>query len=722
MAPIEEALALTTVSQDLHSAARRVLLDEMRQRQIPFWAWTDEEWAETLCSSGDAFMQRHNCGTLCRHEVLVVGYVLCHFTDFHLLGRLKRDTLARVIFGHSRMEMAWQRVTEGIRRWGSINGRDSALHSAVCDALLSNQSPYLEKLTYEFLTILRSRTPVGSIQQGLGRLSRALMSLGIIDKTLPIVPWPPEKLSKTKGQFEETLPVAEVWLRYCQRWRDTSTLAKETRGKYYCFLLKVGRWLTQHHSDMLDPANWTREFAATVVAFVNQLHVGQWIEPDNTKKITAGKVGKPVEPRYKAHFLAGLRTFFRDCQEWEWIAHRFDPTRCLATPRSVRALIGPDPRILEQDVWAKLLWAGLNLTPEDLIYWKPNPRFKNPQRRSTYPLEMIRAMAIVWLFCGIRSDEWCRLRVGCIRWQREDLPIPGTDEILPKETVCMISIPTHKTGTAFTKPVDRVVGEAIAEWEKVRAAQPPQLDRKTGEEVHFLFTHWDKHVGKHYLNKYLIPLLCKKCGIPRSDARGNITSHRARSTIATQLFNASEPMSLFELQEWMGHAEISSTQQYAKILPTRLAQSKAKAEYFERNLRLIDVLINQDVVKSGAAARGEPWRFYDLGHGLCTYDFFDTCPHRLACAKCSFYVPKGSSLEQIIEGKANLLRMKQELALTDEESAAVDDGLIALEALQKKLVDVPTPAGLTPRELEERRQRETPMIPLKTVQRSADHT
>ncbi len=82
------------------------------------------------------------------------------------------------------------------------------------------------------------------------------------------------------------------------------------------------------------------------------------------------------------------------------------------------------------------------------------------------------------------------------------------------------------------------------------------------------------------------------------------------------------------------------------------ALSKAKAEYFERNLRLIDVLIDQDAIKSGAAAAGQPWRYYDLGHGLCTYDFFDTCPHRMACAKCSFYVPKGSSREQIIEGKA----------------------------------------------------------------------
>jgi hypothetical protein len=92
-------------------------------------------------------------------------------------------------------------------------------------------------------------------------------------------------------------------------------------------------------------------------------------------------------------------------------------------------------------------------------------------------------------------------------------------------------------------------GEAIEAWERVRPIQPAKRDPKTGEEVPFLFCHRGERVGKYYINKMLIPTLCKKAGVPRQDARGNITSHRARSTIATQLFNAAEPLSLFELQE-----------------------------------------------------------------------------------------------------------------------------------------------------------------------------
>src|SRR5467141_3942704 len=157
-------------------------------------------------------------------------------------------------------------------------------------------------------------------------------------------------------------------------------------------------------------------------------------------------------------------------------------------------------------------------------------------------------------------------------------------------------------------------------------------------------------------------------------------------------------MSLFELQEWLGHRLPSSTQRYAKITPTKLMKSYSDAGYFGRNLRTIEVLIDQETVRAGLTAE-EPWKFYDLGHGYCTYDFFDQCPHRMACAKCSFYMPKGSTMAALLEGKNNLLRMRQEIPLSDAELAALDDGVSALESLLSRLADVPTPAGPTPLQL-----------------------
>ena len=49
----------------------------------------------------------------------------------------------------------------------------------------------------------------------------------------------------------------------------------------------------------------------------------------------------------------------------------------------------------------------------------------------------------------------------------------------------------------------------------------------------------------------------------------------------------------------------------------------------------------------------------------------------MACAKCVFYRPKDSAKPLFIEGKGGLLRLKQEIPLTEAEVAAVDDGVTA---------------------------------------------
>jgi integrase len=100
-------------------------------------------------------------------------------------------------------------------------------------------------------------------------------------------------------------------------------------------------------------------------------------------------------------------------------------------------------------------------------------------------MQMIRAITLAWLFSGLRSDEIARLRVGCVRWQHDGMPIPGdSGEVLARDAVCLLDIPAHKTGTAFTKPVDPLLGKAIEAWQSIRPAQPKMPDRKTGEGDH----------------------------------------------------------------------------------------------------------------------------------------------------------------------------------------------------------------------------------------------
>ncbi len=111
------------------------------------------------------------------------------------------------------------------------------------------------------------------------------------------------------------------------------------------------------------------------------------------------------------------------------------------------------------------------------------------------------------------------------------------------------------------------------------------------------------------------------------------------------------------------------------------------------------MLLDRDAITNGQAAGGGPFEFYDLGHGYCTYSFFEQCPHRMACARCDFYLPKPSSEAQLLEAKDGLQRMLVEIPLTDEERAAVNGDQTAVGRLIDLLTDTPTPAGHTPRQI-----------------------
>ncbi|MFD7665665.1 hypothetical protein [Streptomyces sp. NPDC059788] len=177
-------------------------------------------------------------------------------------------------------------------------------------------------------------------------------------------------------------------------------------------------------------------------------------------------------------------------------------------------------------------------------------------------------------------------------------------------------------------------------------------------------------------------------------------------------------MTLFEPQAWLGHRLPQSTQYYAKITPNTLTKAYTEAGYFARNVRTVEVLLDRDALTSGAAATGEPWQYYDLGHGPCSYSFFEQCRHRMACARCDVYTPEESTKAQLGEAKANLQRMLVSIPLTEEERAAVDDGQSALDRLLERLVEPATPAGPTPSELRAEPGRPLPL----TVRSPPDST
>jgi integrase len=675
--------------------ATAVILLRCAQLGRSYWGWSVEDWTEVIGADQAGFRRSAPAWAddAVRSYVSSHAYLLGGFNEFHRLGSFQRLTMAWRIFGRDRVDAEIRKIRAVLDQWGYRLGRgdDKLLPMVVCQLFLLNHSPHVEDLTTELFDRIRNERLLGDLRLNtLHAVQRSVAALGFCH---------PPVLANCGSRTPRAGGAPAIWTEWVDRWHATSTLTPKTRGNVRANLLKIGRWAAAEQPDAADPANWTRQTCAAWIGALDRMNVGDYTQRTVGLK---DRIGEPLQAPTKAGRIAAARTFFRDCQEWEWLPRRFAPERALATPRSIGALLGPNPRVIADDIWAKLLWAGLNLQATDL-----------PVTRAGffYPVELVRAITLTWLFSGQRSDEIARLRRSCIRWQHDGQTIGGDDsEVLVRDAICLLDVPTHKTGTAFTKPVDPLMGEAIEAWQAVRPVQPQMVDRRTGEKVDFLFAFRARRVPSTYINGTVIPLLCRKAGVPAADVRGNITSHRARSTIASQFYNAKEPMTLFELQAWLGHRSPQSTTFYAKITPTTLNKAYDDAGYFARNVRTIEVLLNRDAVTSGQAAAGEPWQYYDLGHGLCSYTFFEQCQHRMACAKCDFYPPKDSTKAQLLEAKDNLQRMLVSIPLTDDERAAVDDGQTALDQLLERLADIATPAGPTPRELRAEPGRSLPLI------------
>ncbi|WP_247704226.1 tyrosine-type recombinase/integrase [Streptomyces sp. RK76] len=660
--------------------ARNQVLDAVRTRDLSYQSWDEATWAEVSRTAGPA-----------RLHIVALGHLLCgHHRLHHTAGINQLRRLADLVFGSGATEPALREVEQTLSSWQtSPHLLEWQVGNAVLDALLSAGSPRLEDLTETLVRQLVAEYDkvdgLHSRRRGLIKLSRVLASKGILPAPLH------NNENKVGPRSDMLSTVPPEWAEWALRWRKFSTHEPGTIRSMFSVILIAGRWAAEKHPDVLAPDQWTRDIAAEYVADTMQATVGQWAGHNRNRS----RFGQPISAAGRAMRIDSIRGFFCDLIEWEWIKPRFDPRRVMSMPLSLRAQMGPNPRIIDDASWAKLMAAGLTLNAEDLKPYGSGRARKAGWKATYYPVEMVRAMVGVWLFGGCRVDEIRRLELDCITWDE------GTDDTTGEPfTICLLHIPQNKTSRPFTKPVDPVVGQLIDAWKIIRPPQPDLIDRKTGQKRQHLFCHRGQLVGKEYLNHNILPALCRKAGVPQTDSRGALTSHRARATIATQLLNAREPLTLNDLQQWLGHKHPASTRYYAAILQRTLTAAYKKADYFARNVRTIQVLIDRESILTGAAAGGEqPWKYYDLGEGYCSYDFFAKCPHRLACARCPFYVPKQSSRGQLLSVRDGIDQMLEQLDLTDTEREALEGDREAVASLAERLTDTPTPAGPTPREL-----------------------
>jgi hypothetical protein len=56
----------------------------------------------------------------------------------------------------------------------------------------------------------------------------------------------------------------------------------------------------------------------------------------------------------------------------------------------------------------------------------------------------------------------------------------------------------------------------------------------------------------------------------------------------------------------------------------------------------------------------QPCKYYGLGDGYCSYDFFAKCPHRLAFANAPSYLPEQPNAGQLLAVKDGIDRMLEQ--------------------------------------------------------------
>ena len=638
------------------AVVKAILVGTRMHREVPD-RWTGAQW-RTLSEQVVCSHVKHSLAAV---AVRAYGAPMSTFlSDASSLSRA-RTALARQFVGRDAVQRETNVAVQRLRAMGyAMKSRTSFIESCVACLLAAAEKQRLIDITEEDFNRFISQPMSAHMRKAAVSLSAALYDMAVVTRR-----YTRTRVDNRGPQLVEPQIDAE-WLAWKTRWRAMSLLSERTKVGMSSDIMIAGRWLKRYHPDVRTPQQWSFDLAAEYVRFIDQMKVGELLEHPRANL----RMGSPLSPNAKIALLRGIRGFFVELSEVELIPRTFNFDRAFRPPKQVLRSRHRMPKPIDEGFWLKLRTAALSLSPGDLPISGKSGLYM-------YPFALVRALALTWVFSGCRSNEIERLSVVCVSLSH----VPATtDRHSGKEHSAfdqyMLRVPVSKTMKEFVKPIESPMAEAILAWEQARPVQAPVADSTTKEMVHYLFGYRGNQVGAAVCNHVVIPLLLRKSGLPKSDSRGPITSHRARSTLATRLYNARSGLTPVEIMNWLGHVDFSSTQYYLEITPTALMRSFHAASKISETARYVSVLFDRQ------AQPGSPSLLYDLGHGWCTNEAFASCTHRMACAKCDFYRPDKELRARIVQQSERYVRFLQRVDLTEEERAAV----AADDAAARKLV------------------------------------
>ena len=661
------------------------LLGHVLQTNTLYWGWSSDIW-ETIIQSAPTrpreVARRREPG---HTSIASPTLLLIHLATYLLTGRLhltreksfRCRALGEIVFGSELVQAAIDRAKEPWVATGySERGRNlEDLMYVLILTLLVNRHPSLDALTASVLKEARALNQRKDSDPRFEQLRRVLIDLHIIlDKG--------EEKTETQPpimlfQDELVQDIHPRWVAWTRAFWQQTPLSQRNRTETAGHVLLACRWLAQHHPQVTEPSQWTREIALAYVAYTcNEATVFDYAPPLMRQRLVKKlekRQGEPLKPASIVARIKGLRIFFRGLQKYAYevdglleprLEVSWNPIDVFATPDHVLTQIQPNPRNVEEEAWLKLVWTACTLSAEMV---------KEAAPRTTYPLLLQRAVALVWVTGCRRSDEIRRLPLDCVRseWAPEMIDEHGV-QLEQAEHLWYLHVPTNKYRGSFWTPIPQYTAEAILAWKAVRPPNQPLLpDRKTGKLTEYLFQYRRKMLGEAYITDHLIPLLCKAAGLtdekgkPYKDAVGPITSHRARSSTAYYL--KAMGMTPYDIGKLLGHTNPNRTLPwYLKENLHQLGRMYRKANPLDRT---VHALLDTD-----AAARSEPCVFYYLSDGpdgrprLCGNPNFRSCYHQLQCAECAAYVDV--EMAEVVEKRSGVLHISVPIPLPEQ---LVDD-------------------------------------------------
>jgi integrase len=680
------------VGKKSRSAVIAFLIGEMDTRQAAFWQWSMDEWVEVLSTR-----ERKPVYFTTRPTLIDLAYLLCGFDRLYAIGRLDWLPMAQGIFGREVVDTQIQRLgdyLQGTEGYGYSSKRAATdrWQRAVSTVMLSCRSPYFERLTREHLLAIAATQDPYLASLIRRKCALALERMGILERDDL-----PQRQPPDLHQHPEQGELSPVWYAWCLAWRDL-TVGEFAPGhsNYLAHLLAAGRWLAEHYPEIVSPDQWTEELALTYRAALSEERIGQYAGPTAQKILKAKEVfGKPLGHRSIQARLIALRRFFSDLQKRPHsvqgeparkIPLHFNPHISFTVPDATRrAIEDVEPRDIDLAIWRKLAGAAARLSEADLSC------------SHQYPLSLYRAVALLWITTARRPNELQRLRLDCVRreWDHEmidedGLPLEPSEDILEPETgktVCYLRIPTNKYGGEFWIWIPQYTADAIDACKKDRGmANEALYDAKDRAFADLLFCHRGKPLGDQFLNKHLIPLLCRAAGdIPPADAKGRFTGHRGRSTRITLLRRCG--MDLDDLAEYAGHKNTATIRHYARTDPLQLHRKIAKADALSQ--------IIEELIDLQAAAAGQPSVRWFLGYdadGLpqfCGLPAHQTCPHRMDCPHCGLFI--GGEKAKLLSESEHVQSIWAEIPMTQPQQLLCAGQKEAVECELERLKGISTP-------------------------------